>query len=72
MNEQEYNLFIAIAQAGIDAGKEISLEKKGWEQKSNVLGGAFTESGSTDNGIILRVFGPVNAEESDGEDGSNL
>ena len=62
MNEQECYLFLAIAQAGIDAGKEISIEKKRWESKSTTLGGAILDSNTQDNGVILRVFDPVDLE----------
>lgn len=58
-------LFFAIAQAGIEAGKEISLEQKNYESNGDVLSGAFSKTNIHDGGLILRVFDPVNGEESE-------
>ncbi len=61
-------LFFAIAHAGIEAGKEISLEKKDYGSNSDVLSGAFSKTNMHDGGLILRVFDPVNGEESEADE----
>lgn len=66
--EEFIELFFAIANAGIDAGKEISLEKRDCESSGDVFGGAFSKTIMHDGGLILRVFDPVNGEESETEE----
>lgn len=64
MDENTCILYLSIAKAGIDAGKEISLERKNYTQNGNILSGAFSKSDIKDAGIILRVFDPVPVDES--------
>lgn len=60
-------LFENIAATAFDKGLEVSIELKNYSSDFNVLGGAFSKSTSTDNGIVLRAYAPDNVSEG-GED----
>ena len=72
MNEELIKeIFITIAFRAMDSGKELRLEKGKNTSKSEVLGGAFSESSTDYDSLSLLVYeggGHEDLSEEDEED----
>lgn len=59
MNEETIKeIFSAVAFYAIDAGKELKLEKGKNTSTSTLFGGAFSNSDTNYDSLILKVFQP--------------
>ena len=59
-------LFIDIAEKAMDRGREIRLERKGYNSGSKALNGFLTNTQSTDTGLVLHVYAPEAGDTAGG------